>query len=204
MGIRGSAWLAGYILSFICPAFAPMFIMAVAMTAVTLTIGGTIAGIKSKRQGKSFWSGFDNYINHNWAQSLSISIAITMITFGISQAVQAIAKAGSRETFDVLKFDQRAVDIAKQGNPSYGTFKNRLFAAQERLHPKTFDALIPGKNPLINGQKVILHHPLGRTGANLYNVVGVTQSQHLAIHSIIGYQNANWAGVLYNLGSGAF
>jgi hypothetical protein len=107
------------------------------------------------------------------------------------------------ETFDVMKFDDEAINIAKQGNPSYGTFKNRLFTEQQRLHG-TFEKVVTGKSPFINGQKVILHHPLGRAGANLYNVVGVTQSQHLAIHAIIGYQNANWAGALYNLGSGVF
>ena len=97
-------YIAGCLLSVICPAFAPMFLMAVTLTAVTLAIGGTIAGIRSKRQGKGFWSGFDNYINHNWAQSLSISIAITMITFGISQAIQAASAAGSKsELANVVK-----------------------------------------------------------------------------------------------------
>ncbi|MCM1350222.1 MAG: hypothetical protein NC182_03395 [Prevotella sp.] len=99
-----------------------------------------------------------------------------------------------------MEFDQRAVDFAKQGNPSFNTFKNRLFAEQQILH-STFDA---GTKNLINGQKVILHHPLGRSGLNIYNVVGVTQQQHLAIHAIIGYRNANWLGVLYHLGKGVF
>ena len=103
-----------------------------------------------------------------------------------------------------MEFNQRAVDFAKQGNPSFNTFKNRLFAAQERLHPGTFLELKPGISPYIKTEKVILHHPLGRVGENLYNVVGVTQSQHLAIHAIIGYRNANWAGVLYHLGKGVF
>ncbi len=64
------------------------------------------------------------------------------------------------------------------------------------------DCLRSSKGYLV--QKVILHHPFGRFGVNLYNVVGVTQQQHLAIHAIIGYRNANWLGVLYNLGSGVF
>lgn len=102
-----------------------------------------------------------------------------------------------------MTFDEKAIDFAKQGNPSFNTFKNRLFAEQQRLHG-TFDTVTKGFNPTIDDVKVILHHPLGRVGENLYNVVGVTQQQHLAIHSIIGYKNANWAGVLYNLGKGAF
>ena len=106
----------------------------------------------------------------------------------------------SLQKFDVMEFNQRAVDFAKQGNPSFNTFKKRLFEEQQRLFG-TFDI---GTRKFINGQKVILHHPFGRFGVNLYNVVGVTQQQHLAIHAIIGYRNANWLGVLYNLGSGVF
>lgn len=95
-GVAIVLFIAGCVLSAICPAFAPYFVMAVAFTTATLFIGATIAGIKSKRQGKGFLRGFDNYINENWAQSYSISIAITMITFGISQAAQAIAQASEK------------------------------------------------------------------------------------------------------------
>ena len=56
----------------------------------------------------------------------------------------------------------------------------------------------------INGQKVILHHPKGRVGPNLYNVVGVTQAQHLEIHGFIGYKNADWGKAIYILGKGEF
>ncbi len=107
------------------------------------------------------------------------------------------------DSFDVLEFDQKAINIAKEGNPTFQTFKNRLFAEQQRLHG-TFDEVVRGINPSIGGKQVILHHPLGRAGANLYNVVGVTQSQHLAIHAITGYKNAMWSAVTYNLGGGIF
>ncbi len=76
------------------------------------------------------------------------------------------------QAFDVMEFDQRAVDFAKQGNPSYNTFKNRLFSEQQRLN-HTFDG---GTKNIINGEKVILHHPLGRSGENLYNIVWVTKN----------------------------
>ena len=66
------------------------------------------------------------------------------------------------------------------------------------------DALIQRNIQTVQGQKVILHHPKGRLGANLYNVVGVTQSQHLAIHAITGYKNAVWDAVQYILGKGVF
>lgn len=61
-----------------------------------------------------------------------------------------------------------------------------------------------GKNPSINGEKIIVHHPYGRKGANLYKVVGVTQEQHLAIHHIIGYRNPKWDEIKYILGKGLF
>jgi len=109
----------------------------------------------------------------------------------------------NRPTFEVLEFDSKAIKFASQGNPSFSTFKNRLFAKQSKVTPNLFDEgfkelILAKKNPYINGQKVILHHPAGRIGANLYSVVGVTYQQH----AIIGYQKANWLGVLYNLGRG--
>ena len=53
-------------------------------------------------------------------------------------------------------------------------------------------------------EKKILHHPKGRVGPNLYNVVGVTSQQHLNIHAKIGYRNAKWDDVIYYLGKGVF
>ena len=61
--------------------------MAFLSWKVTLTIGGIIAGIKSMKQGNSFFKAYDNYINQNWAQSLAISMATAFISFGISQAL---------------------------------------------------------------------------------------------------------------------
>lgn len=39
----------------------------------------------------------------------------------------------SLQKFDVMEFDQRAVDFAKQGNPSFNTFKKRFFEELQRL-----------------------------------------------------------------------
>jgi len=104
------------------------------------------------------------------------------------------------KTFDVMQFDPRAVAKASAGNPSETTFRKILFETQEALHPGTFDfnSVSGSKAPFINKQKVILHHPLGREGANLYNVVGVKQAQHKQIHAIIGYRNIQWLAVSYN------
>ena len=64
-----------------------MFMMAFLSWKVTLTIGGIIAGIKSMKQGNSFFKAYDNYINQNWDQSLAISMATALVSFGISQAL---------------------------------------------------------------------------------------------------------------------
>ena len=61
-----------------------MFMMAFLSWKVTLTIGGIIAGIKSMKQGNSFFKAYDNYINQNWAQSLAISMALALTTFAIA------------------------------------------------------------------------------------------------------------------------
>ena len=94
--------------------------------------------------------------------------------------------------------------MAKEGNPSFQTFKNRLFKYQHTIDSSLFDEYIYGLNPSINVKKIILHHPKGRVGPNLYNVVGVTYQQHLNIHAIIGYRNAQWDDVIYYLGKGVF
>ncbi len=131
-------------------------------------------------------------------------------TYYVGESGILVHNACGDDVFDVMQFDDAAVAEAKtppvngkgvSRDPSFSTFKRKLFAAQERLHPGTF---AEGTTNIINGQKVILHHPLGRAGANLYNVVGVTQSQHLAIHAITGYRNAVWSAVNYSLGSGVF
>ena len=93
--------------------------------------------------------------------------------------------------------------MAKEGNPSFQTFKNRMFKYDQKFGAK-YQVYKSGKNPIISNNKIIVHHPYGRKGANLYKVVGVTQEQHLAIHHIIGYRNPKWNGVEYILGKGLF
>ena len=108
------------------------------------------------------------------------------------------------ESFNVLEFDATAIAMAKEGNPTFQTFKRRLFKYQNELTPNLFTEYDIGLSPKIKGKKVILHHPKGRVDSNLYNVVGVTQAQHLEIHGIIGYRNPKWELVSYNLGKGVF
>ena len=109
-----------------------------------------------------------------------------------------------------MQFDDETVDKARKPivnskgiskDPSFTTFKLKLFAAPERLRPGTFAECA---TDIIDGQKVILHHTLFQSGANLYKVVGVTKSHNLAIHVITGYKNAIWDSVIYSLVSGVF
>ena len=69
--------------------------MAFLSWKVTLTIGGIIAGIKSMKQGNSFFKAYDNYINQNWAQSLAISMALALTTFAIPNRGSFCFKAGT-------------------------------------------------------------------------------------------------------------
>jgi len=55
--------------------------------AITLVVGGIIAGKTSQNQGKGFWNGFGNYINENWAQTLAIEMATYIVAFGITQSL---------------------------------------------------------------------------------------------------------------------
>ena len=81
-------------LAILCPAFLPTYVSAVVGIGVSLGVGAIIAGIRSRRQGNGFWSGFVNHLSENWSQELAIGMAVALITFGISQAAQAMKKVG--------------------------------------------------------------------------------------------------------------
>ena len=66
---------------------------ALAGVIAILCTGGIIAGIRSRSQGNSFWDGFVNHISENWSQELAIGMAVALVTFGVSRAVQAIKGA---------------------------------------------------------------------------------------------------------------
>ena len=78
----------------LCPAFAPIYGQALLGVGLSLGVGAMIAGIRSRRQGEGFWSGFVNHLSENWSQELAIGMTIALLTFGISQAVRAISKVG--------------------------------------------------------------------------------------------------------------
>ena len=55
-------------------------------------------------------------------------------TYYVSESNVLVHNA-CKPNFDVIGFDDAAVAEAKTGDPSFSTFKKRLFTAQERLHP---------------------------------------------------------------------
>ena len=79
----------------LCPAFAPIYGQALLGVGLSLGVGAMIAGIRSRRQGNGFWSGFVNHLSENWSQEVAIGMAVALITLGISQAAQAMKKVGS-------------------------------------------------------------------------------------------------------------
>ena len=67
---------------------------SIGRTARMRGVGGLVAGLRSRSQGNSFWDGFVNHISENWSQELAIGMAVALVTFGVSWAVQAMKQVG--------------------------------------------------------------------------------------------------------------
>ena len=75
--------------------------------------GGAISGWSRKKNGGEFWEGFACYINENWSQTLAISMALSLVTFGISQAVSAVkAASANKQLANAAKTSQEASKIS--------------------------------------------------------------------------------------------
>ena len=61
---------------FLCPAFAPIYGQALLGVGLSLGVGAMIAGIRSRRQGNGFWSGFVNHLSENWSQEVAIGMRV--------------------------------------------------------------------------------------------------------------------------------
>ena len=57
-----------------------------------------------------------------------------------------------------------------------------------------------GKAPIVNGERVVLHHPYGRQGGNIFIFEEMTQSEHVAFHKEHGYHyyNGEWHHIPYS------
>ena len=89
---------AATMLAIYCPAFIPFYISGLIWTAVGLGVSGAIAGYRSWSTGHGFWNGLGQALNNEWSSSFAIGMAVTMVTFGVCQAVQAIRGAINAKT----------------------------------------------------------------------------------------------------------
>ena len=106
-------FVAATVLAVACPGFRELYIGAVTGTVITLCLGGAISGWSRKKNGGEFWEGFACYINENWSQTLAISMALSLVTFGISQAVSAVrAASANKQLANAAKTSQEASKIS--------------------------------------------------------------------------------------------
>ncbi len=96
-GLAIGIWITATLIAVFCPPFRLFYWGAVVGIGISLGVGAGIAGFRSLSQGNGYWEGFANYIKDNWAQDVSISFALAMVTFGVSQAAQAIKTAGANK-----------------------------------------------------------------------------------------------------------
>ena len=93
-GLAIGLFVAATVLAIVYPPFAAIYGQALLGVGLSLGVGGLIAGIRSRSQGNSFWDGFVNHISENWSQELAIGMAVALVTFGVSRAVQAMKQVG--------------------------------------------------------------------------------------------------------------
>ena len=102
-------FVAATVLAFACPAFMPYYLMTVGGLVISLGVGATINGFRSMSGGGDFWEGFANYINEHWAQDVAIGMALAMVSFGISQAVQAISSAAAERSLANVTVEKEVI-----------------------------------------------------------------------------------------------
>ena len=77
----------------------PLKALAVAavFVAVSLGIGGVIAGVRSSNRGSGFWDGLGRFITDNWSSSVALGMGLSLVSFGVGKAAAWIAKAASKK-----------------------------------------------------------------------------------------------------------
>ena len=135
-----------------------------------------------------------NYIRMNWSQALVIESLIYTVGLGISCI--AMARSASSQTFIPNtkipnQLNPESYAKAIEGNPKFDTFRKRYWKAEALRAPELYgnnvEKMLKGRAPVINGEKLVLHHVAGRGIENIYNVVVLPQSQHIAFHKTYGY-----------------
>lgn len=149
-----------------------LYIWALIFVGVELGVGATIAGYQSKNQGKGIRNGFDNYINHEWAQHVAISMALVIVT----RAGQAIANAFRANSLSELysKAEQARTDLinitpgANEKSVAIGAFDiktGQVVADFAVPIPETIDPILLKRAKSLGG--------IGSRGLTKRNTVGV-------------------------------
>lgn len=177
-----------------------LFLMTAGSVAASLVIGASIAGYQSYACGRGFWRGFEQYIDGNWAQDAAIASIVLIVTVSVQAIAAAIRNAGSKRALANAKsyeLDPRSIELAKQGDPSWGTFRKRVWQNEAVFNRSAYSKeqlkrMVTGRAPKINGKSMQLHHVYGRTN-DMYTVVKFSPSQHAMFHQTFGYHiNTSW------------
>ncbi len=151
---------------------------------LAIGIGVTVAGylVSSLINGEFDWEDFAN--------TVATAFLLTSVTLFVSSGVSAIKYTFRDKTLAPYELDPRSIKLAKKGNPSYETFRKRVWQNEAKFRPEIYEEnvsiMLKGQAPLVNGKPMHLHHIYGKS-RNLYKVIKVTPSQHTAIHKAIGY-----------------
>ena len=170
----------------------------VALIEVSIGIGFAVAGWAINAADTGDWS-----IN-SLENSIADSIFFTGVFLFISTSVSAI-KYSSRvnntpitesNTLYSYELDPRSIERAKDGSQNWDAVRRRIWRAEAEFRPDYYKGQIArmklGGAPKVNGKSLQLHHVVGKAN-DMYNVIKVTQVQHIAIHRAIGYHyNSMW------------
>lgn len=139
------------------------------------------------------WSGLGNAV----LDSFLFTSAFLFISSSIN-AIKYLCRSKPVTTSELQSYelDPRSITDAKQGDPSWGTFRKRVWRNEAKYRPEIYDdqikRMMNGLAPQVDGKSMHLHHVVGKS-KDMYNVIKVTQAQHIAIHKAIGYHyNSMW------------
>lgn len=132
---------------------------------------------------------------------LKDALSNTILVIGVLVFISTAVSVGkyfyrSRNSLAGYELDPRSIELAKEGNPSWEVFRKRVWQNEAKFRPEVYrrniDRMLEGKAPIVRGKSMHLHHVVGKSN-DLYNVIKVTQAQHIAIHKAIGYHyNVMW------------
>lgn len=132
---------------------------------------------------------------------LKDALSNTILAIGVLVFISTAVSVGkyfyrSRNSLAEYELDPRSIELAKEGNPSWEVFRKRVWQYEAKFrgveYGQNVGRMLEGKAPIVQGSSMHLHHVVGK-GNDLYNVIKVTQSQHIAIHKAIGYHyNVLW------------